>query len=111
LARDERLAADRAVENLKHRPELVARVLGGVRRLFQTPRHERMRILEDRADARHDAELDDALELADARTLERRRPDHRRVRVQLLEVLHDREGLAEMAAVVEFENGKSTHRV
>src|SRR6185295_1539557 len=51
LARDERLAADRGVENLEHRPELIARVLGRVRRLLQASRHEGMRVLEDRADA------------------------------------------------------------
>src|SRR3989454_8931143 len=70
-----------------------------------------MRVLEVLADGAQDAELRDALELAHARPLARRRADHGRRRVELLQVLHDGERLAETAPVVELEDGEPAHRV
>src|SRR5207253_6074289 len=52
-----------------------------------------------------------ALELAHARALARRLADHRRLRVQLFQVLDDRQRLREMTAIVELEDGKPAERV
>src|SRR5947199_6046773 len=70
-----------------------------------------MRVLEVLADGAQDAELRDALELAHARPLARRRAEHGRRRVELLQVLHDGERLAEEAPVVQLEDGEAAHRV
>src|SRR2546430_5275990 len=70
-----------------------------------------MRVLEVLADGAQDAELRDALELTHARPLARRRAEHGRRGVELLQVLHDGERLAEAAPVVELEDGEPAHRV
>src|SRR2546426_4020978 len=70
-----------------------------------------MRVLEVLADGAQDAELRDALELAHACPLARRRAEHGRCRVELLQVLHDGKRLAEAAPVVELEDGEPAHRV
>src|SRR5436309_2344723 len=70
-----------------------------------------MRVLEVLADGAQDAELRDALELAHARPLARRRAEHGRRRVELLQVLHDGERLAEEAPVFQLEDGEPAQRV
>src|SRR5262245_36811705 len=70
-----------------------------------------MRVLEDRADAAEHPELADPLGFAYARAPERGRADHRRRRMQVLEVLHDRERLRETATVVELQHREAAEGV
>ena len=71
----------------------------------------RVRGVQDAGDGVEHAELRDALELAHPRPLQGLRSDHRRRRVELLQVLDDGEGLEQVAAVVELEHGQAAEGV
>ncbi len=103
--------ASRPSTHLERGVQPGARAVGGLGRLLHALGEERVRVLEDGADVAEHADLADALRLTDAGALQRRLAQHRRLRMELLEVLHDRERFGEMAAVVELEDGQASERV
>src|SRR5262245_48352462 len=111
VAGDELARPQPAVDHLERVAEAGAGVLGGLGRLLHPTCEERMRVLEDRADAAEHAELADALGLAHAGTPERGRPDHRGRRMEILEVLDDGERLRQAAAVVELQHWEAAEGV
>ncbi len=60
--------------------------------------------MHDARDREHHSEFGDALELVDTRSRERVAANHWRVRMELFEILNDREGFREMGAVRELEH-------